>query len=92
MMKGGQASLEIGLLTAIIATVVSTIYGAVAGLVGGVVDGFMMRIVDVGLSIPTFLIILIVSARYGATVVSLVDHDRAERVVRARPGWSAARC
>jgi ABC-type dipeptide/oligopeptide/nickel transport system permease subunit len=71
MMKGGQASLEIGILTAIIATVVSTIYGAVAGLVGGVVDGFMMRIVDVGLSIPTFLIILIISARYGATIISL---------------------
>jgi ABC-type dipeptide/oligopeptide/nickel transport system permease subunit len=71
MMIGGQASLEIGILTAIIATLVSTVYGAIAGLVGGVVDGFMMRIVDVGLSIPTFLIILIVSARYGATVVSL---------------------
>ncbi len=71
MMLGGQSSLEIGLLTAIIATVVSTIYGAVAGLVGGVVDGFLMRIVDVGLSIPTFLIILIFSARYGATVVTL---------------------
>lgn len=71
MMKGGQAALEIGLLTALIATVVSTIYGAVAGLVGGVIDGFMMRIVDVGLSIPTFLIILIISARYGATVITL---------------------
>jgi peptide/nickel transport system permease protein len=71
MMKGGQSSLEIGLLTALIATVVSTIYGAIAGLVGGVVDGFMMRIVDVGLSIPTFLIILIISARYGATVLNL---------------------
>jgi len=71
MMKGGQAALEIGLLTAVIATVVSTIYGAVAGLVGGFIDGFMMRIVDVGLSIPTFLIILIISARYGATVISL---------------------
>jgi ABC-type dipeptide/oligopeptide/nickel transport system permease subunit len=71
MMKGGQAALEIGLLTALIATIVSTIYGAVAGLVGGFIDGLMMRIVDVGLSIPTFLIILIISARYGATVVSL---------------------
>jgi peptide/nickel transport system permease protein len=71
MMKGGQSSLEIGLLTALIATIVSTIYGAIAGLVGGVVDGFMMRIVDVGLSIPTFLIILIISARYGATVLNL---------------------
>jgi ABC-type dipeptide/oligopeptide/nickel transport system permease subunit len=71
IMLGGQASLEIGMLTAIIATVVSTIYGALAGLVGGVVDGFMMRIVDVGLSIPTLLIILIIADRYGATILSL---------------------
>jgi peptide/nickel transport system permease protein len=71
MMRGGQASLEIGLLTAVIATVVSTIYGAIAGLVGGLIDGFMMRIVDVGLSIPTFLIILIISAKYGANVLNL---------------------
>jgi ABC-type dipeptide/oligopeptide/nickel transport system permease subunit len=71
MMKGGQAALEIGLFSAVIATVVGTLYGALAGLVGGVVDGVMMRIVDVGLSIPTLFIILIFAARYQATVLNL---------------------
>jgi ABC-type dipeptide/oligopeptide/nickel transport system permease subunit len=71
MMKGGQAALEIGLLTALIATVVGTLWGAVAGLVGGWFDGLLMRIVDVGLSIPTLFVVLIISARYSATVLSL---------------------
>jgi ABC-type dipeptide/oligopeptide/nickel transport system permease subunit len=71
MMKGGQASLEIGFVAAVIATVVGTLYGALAGLVGGVVDGVLMRIVDVGLSIPTLFIILILATKYSATVLSL---------------------
>jgi ABC-type dipeptide/oligopeptide/nickel transport system permease subunit len=71
MMKGGQAALEIGFVAAVIATVVGTLYGALAGLVGGVVDGFLMRIVDVGLSIPTLFIILILATKYSATVLSL---------------------
>jgi len=71
IMKGGQSALEVGLLTALIATVVGTLWGAIAGLVGGWLDGLLMRIVDVGLSIPTLFVVLIISASYPATVLSL---------------------
>ncbi len=72
MMKGGQAALEIGFFASLIATVIGTLVGAVAGLLGGVVDAFLMRIVDVMLSIPLLFVILIVGDRYnGATVFSL---------------------
>jgi ABC-type dipeptide/oligopeptide/nickel transport system permease subunit len=71
MMKGGQAALEIGLFTAVIATIIGTLWGAISGLAGGIVDSFMMRIVDVGLAIPTLFVVLIISARYSATVVTL---------------------
>jgi peptide/nickel transport system permease protein len=71
LMRGGQASLEIGLVAALIATVIGTLYGAIAGLVGGVFDAILMRIVDVGLSIPTLFLILILAARFNATVLSL---------------------
>jgi peptide/nickel transport system permease protein len=70
MMKGGQTALEIGFASALIATIVGTVWGAAAGLVGGVVDGVMMRIVDVGLAIPTLFVILILADRYSATVLS----------------------
>jgi len=71
LMKGGQASLEIGFLAAAIATVIGTLWGAIAGLVGGIVDAIMMRIVDVLLSIPFLFVVLIVSIRYGSSVLTL---------------------
>jgi peptide/nickel transport system permease protein len=71
IMKGGQAALEIGLLTAVIATIVGTLWGAIAGLIGGWGDGLLMRIVDIGLSIPTLFVVLIISAKYSATVFTL---------------------
>lgn len=71
LMVGGQAALEVGFFAALIATVIGTLYGAVAGLIGGLFDGFLMRIVDVLLSIPFLFIVLIVASRYSASVLSL---------------------
>jgi ABC-type dipeptide/oligopeptide/nickel transport system permease subunit len=71
LMLGGQAALEIGFFAAAIATVIGTLYGAISGLVGGIIDGLMMRIVDVMLSIPYLLIVLIVATRWRGTVLTL---------------------
>jgi ABC-type dipeptide/oligopeptide/nickel transport system permease subunit len=71
IMRGGQSALEIGFVAAAIATVVGTLYGALAGLIGGVLDGIMMRLVDVGLAIPTLFIILILATHVNSTVLTL---------------------
>jgi ABC-type dipeptide/oligopeptide/nickel transport system permease subunit len=71
LMQGGQASLEIGFLSAVIAIVVGALWGAISGLAGGLLDSAMMRVVDVLLSIPFLFIVLIVAVRYGATILSL---------------------
>ncbi|MER6948202.1 ABC transporter permease [Nonomuraea sp. NPDC000554] len=71
LMSGGQVSLQIGLLAALFATTIGTVYGAVAGLAGGAVDGFMMRLVDVMLSIPFLFFVLILSARFHADALTL---------------------
>ena len=71
LMKGGQASLEIGFLSAVIAITVGALWGAISGLTGGLLDSAMMRVVDVLLSIPFLFIVLIVAVKYGATVLSL---------------------
>ena len=71
IMKGGQAALEIGFFAAFIAIVIGALWGAISGLLGGVMDAAMMRVVDVFLSIPVLFIALIVSVRYGASVLSL---------------------
>ncbi len=71
LMKGGQASLEVGFFAAVIAITIGALWGAIAGLVGGLLDSVMMRVVDTLLSIPFLFIVLIIAVRYGASVLSL---------------------
>jgi ABC-type dipeptide/oligopeptide/nickel transport system permease subunit len=69
IMKGGQAALEVGALSALIATVVGTLYGAIAGLVGGLVDGILMRFVDILLSIPYLILVLVLATKFSSWLV-----------------------
>lgn len=71
IMVGGQAALEIGAFAAFISIVIGTLYGAVAGLSGRLVDGIMMRFVDIVLSIPFYLIVLILATKVSGTVLEL---------------------
>ncbi|MGD0557882.1 MAG: ABC transporter permease, partial [Streptosporangiaceae bacterium] len=71
IMKGGQASLEIGFFAAFVGIVIGALWGAIAGLAGGFLDAVMMRVVDIFLSVPYLFIVLIVAVRYGASVLSL---------------------
>jgi ABC-type dipeptide/oligopeptide/nickel transport system permease subunit len=71
IMKGGQASLEIGFFAAFVAIVIGTLFGAIAGLIGGLTDSTMMRIVDVFLSVPFLFVVLILAVKFGASVLSL---------------------
>lgn len=69
IMVGGQTALEIGFLASLIATVIGTTYGAIAGLAGGVLDGVLMRFVDILLSIPFLIVVLVLATKYSATVL-----------------------
>jgi peptide/nickel transport system permease protein len=70
-MKGGQAALEIGFFAAFVAITIGALVGAVAGLAGGIVDTVLMRVVDIFLSVPFLFVVLILAAKYGASVLSL---------------------
>lgn len=62
IMYGGQTSLTVGLLAALIATVIGVVWGAIAGFFGRWLDALMMRIVDIILSVPIlFLLIALVT-------------------------------
>ncbi len=71
LMLGGQSAFEIGFFSAAVAIIIGTLYGAVSGLVGGLIDGIMMRFVDILLSIPFLLIVLVLATKYSGTVVEL---------------------
>ena len=60
MLFGARVSLMVGIVAVGIATLIGIILGSVAGYYRGWVDVFIMRLVDVMLSIPTFFLILAV--------------------------------
>lgn len=88
-MRGTQQSLRVALLAGTVAAVVGVAWGAIAGLRGGWVDALLMRLVDVVLTVPLLLIVLVVAAgSSGASwvqvglVIGLVGWAPIARVVR----------
>jgi len=57
---GGRISITIGLVGAIVDTVVGTIYGGIAGYLGGIADDIMMRILEILVSIPYLVLVILI--------------------------------
>jgi len=69
---GGRISLLVGLLATLISTVTALVYGAVSGLGPKWLDGILMRFVELFLSVPNLLIVILLQAILGKpTVLSL---------------------
>ena len=72
MLYGGRISLLVGLVAVGIATVIGIVLGAIAGYYRGWVDTFIMRLVDVMLSIPSFFLILAVIAFLTPSIINVM--------------------
>ena len=72
LMKGGQSSIEVGLVVGVIATLVGLIYGAISGFFGGVVDGVMMRVVDIGYAVPVVFLFIFMAQIFKPTLTLLI--------------------
>lgn len=57
---GGRISITIGIVGAIVDTVVGTIYGGIAGYLGGIADDIMMRILEILVSIPYLVLVILI--------------------------------
>jgi peptide/nickel transport system permease protein len=62
VLYGGRVSLLIGFSSMITAIVLGTVLGAIAGYFGGWVDNVIMRLTDVVLSFPLYLLLFVLSA------------------------------
>ena len=58
---GGRVSMVIGLAAALISTTIGCIYGGIAAYFGGAVDNIMMRIVEVLISVPYLIVVILMS-------------------------------
>ena len=66
-MAGGQVSLIVGLLSMVISIALGVTIGAFAGFFGGIIDNVLMRITDVVLAVPLYLLLFVISS-------ALTDH------------------
>ncbi|WP_428242526.1 ABC transporter permease subunit [Gynuella sp.] len=69
VIQGTQISLMVGVIGSLIAVLIGTLYGATAGYVGGKVDGFMMRFVDIMMSIPYMFILILLLVVFGRSII-----------------------
>jgi peptide/nickel transport system permease protein len=69
---GARLSLQLSIYVVAGAVLMGLIVGCTAGILGGKVDAFLMRMVDVFLSIPTLVFPLAIAAILGPSFVNIV--------------------
>lgn len=87
---GGRVSLLVGFASMLVSVVVGTLVGTVSGYAGGKVDVICMRLVDIFLSVPSLLFIIVVYAFLPQNMITLIlmlamfSWTKVARVVRAQ--------
>ena len=87
---GGRASIIIGLLSAAIITVIGIVYGCISGVSGSFLDSAMMRVTEVAGSIPSILLILLITGFFSSNnvltlslVIGITSWFNLARIVRS---------
>ena len=62
VLYGGRISLTVGLLVVAITLSIGVTVGAIAGYYGGRIDNILMRITDAALTLPSLLVLILLSA------------------------------
>ncbi|MBU3204849.1 oligopeptide ABC transporter permease [Clostridium algidicarnis] len=89
LVYGGRVSLTVGMLGMLIQIFIGTTLGIIAGFYGGVVDSIIMRIVDVFMCFPFFVIAIAMAAILGPNIwnviiiIGVLSWTGIARIVRA---------
>ncbi|MGA9279094.1 ABC transporter permease [Ilumatobacter sp.] len=79
---GSRVSLRIGIFSTVIAMIIGILVGSFAGFVGGKTEGFIMRLIDMMLSIPYIILAIAVATVFGRSENSVI-------LVLGLTGWLA---
>ena len=71
IIHGARISLLIGILASLVATIVGVTFGAIAGYYGGRIDDVLMRSTEFFLTIPSFVLAVVLVAIFSPTVVNI---------------------
>ena len=69
---GARVSLAVGVVVVLIAGVTGIVAGLFAGFYGGTIDEIIMRLADLRLSLPFFLLVIAVIHVFGPSLVTLI--------------------
>lgn len=89
LLYGGRVSLTVGIVASIMQIVIGVTLGAIAGYYGGIIDSIIMRIVDIIMCFPFFVIAIAMAAVLGPSmkniviIVGVLYWTRVARIVRA---------
>jgi len=89
LIYGGRVSLSVGVVAAAASMIIGTIMGSVAGYYAGWVDAIVSRLIDIVLSFPQLMIILVLVGLLGPglshimLVLGLLGWPQVARIVRA---------
>ena len=90
VVNGARTSLAVGILAVCLYVVIGTLLGALAGYVGGWLDHVVMRLVDIVLSVPLLLMVIVFVSVVGpgllsvVTVIGLLGWPGTARLVRGQ--------
>lgn len=70
--SGVRVSLFVGISAVIFQLLIGVVIGALAGYFGGWLDNLLMRITDIFLAIPAFMLLLILAGILGGTLLALI--------------------
>lgn len=89
LIHGGRVSLFIGVMASLAATLVGLVLGALAGYYGGRVDDVIMRTTEFFLTIPSFVLAVVLVAIFSPTIahitaaIAVVSWPSVARLARA---------
>ena len=69
---GARISLAVGIIASLVAVSLGVLVGATAGMAGGWVDSFLMRSVDILLSVPLFFLIMISQIVFPSSIFTIM--------------------
>lgn len=90
LIYGGRISLSVGLVSTGISVVIGVILGATGGYHGGMIDNIIMRIVDIFMCFPFFLIAIVIASILGPSIWNvmiisgILSWTNIARIVRAQ--------
>lgn len=90
VLYGARVAFFVGVGSTGIALLISLLIGLLSGYFGGIVDNILMRVTDIVLSIPSFVLIILVVILFGSTnenivlVIGLFSWPTMARIIRSQ--------